>query len=203
MIKRLKNWWKNFTYWRWPPKRETQGHHAFVEIDPIYTNEEMEKLASLSTKKIPIPPNRSIKVPCMCTSCIQKIEPLVRQALQGLHEGAIDTESDGDDRISVMVSIKIPPSSDHALYDHYAYEFEKSMGMLVAKCLALSEKYKQDDLAISAFTIEATLYLREEEADVLFETGRPDWLTECLKTGKTEEEVLNEAINMERTEPEV
>jgi len=190
MIKRLKYWWKNFQYWQWPPKRKTLGRHAFVEIHPAYTNEEI---------KTPI----KIKAECMCTSCVQKIEPLVRKALQGLHEVEIDTESDGDDRISVMVSIKIPPSSNHPLYDHYAYEFEKSMGMLVAKCLALSEQYKRDDLAIGAFTITADLFLRKEEADVIFEDGRPDWLTECLKTGKTEEELLNEALNAERTEPKV
>jgi hypothetical protein len=159
MIKQLKHWWKNFQYWRWPPKKK---------ID----------------------------------------EPLVRPVLQGSPEEEFDTErirteSDGDDQISVMVSILIPPSFNHPKYDRYAYEFEKSMGMLVAKCLVLSEKFKRNDVSISAFTIKATLYLGEEEADVIFEAGRPDWLTKCLKTGKTEEELLNEALNAERTEPKV
>ena len=195
MIKQLKHWWKNFQYWRWPRKREKLHYHCCYEdcieeekIDPTYTKEETAN---------------PIKVECMCSSCVQKIEPLVRKALQGLHEVEIDTESDGDDRISVTVSILIPPSSDHPLYDCYAYEFERSMGMLVAKCLALSEKYKRNDFAVGAFTIEATLYLREEAANVIFENGRPDWLTECLKTGKTEEELLNEALNAERIDPEV
>jgi hypothetical protein len=72
----------------------------------------------------------------------------------------ITTESDGDDRISVIVSTVIPPSSDHPLYDQYAYEFEKAMGLLVAKCLSLNEKFKLDNFSISAFTIEATMVLR-------------------------------------------
>ena len=80
-----------------------------------------------------------------------------------------------------MVSILIPPSSDHPLYDRYAYEFEKSMGMLVSKCLALSEKFKRNDLSVTAFTIQADLFVRDEDADILFENGRPDWLTKCLE----------------------
>jgi hypothetical protein len=179
MIKRLRHWWKNFEYWRWPPKKK---------INPAYTHEETAN---------------PIKVECMCSSCVQKIEPLVRKALQGLHSVEIDEVYDGDDRVSVMVSIKIPPSFDHPKYDRYTHEFEKSMGMLMEKCLVLSEKFKRNDVSISAFTIEATLYLGGEAADVIFEAGRPDWLTECLKTGKTEEELLNEALNDVGSEPEV
>ena len=126
MIKRLKVWWRNFKYWRWPPKRD---------------------------------------------------EPLVRAPLQGFPEGEINTESDGDERICVMVSIMIPPHVDHPKYDRYAYEFEKSMEVLVAKCLALSDQFKRNDFSISAFTINATLYVESEKADVIFENGRPDWLT--------------------------
>jgi len=128
------------------------------------------------------------------------VPKVVREASQGLHKlnrrekvinpqrekfPGINTEEivdDDDNRVKVMVSIVIPPSSDHPLYDRYAYEFEKSMGMLVAKCLALSEKFKRNDLNVCAFTITADLFLTDEDADVIFENGRPDWLKECLKT---------------------
>jgi hypothetical protein len=83
MFKRLKHWWKNFQYWRWPPKKKIKNPHYH----------------------------------CCCTSCIEEDEPHVRQLAQGLHEVEIDTErihteSEGDDQVSIMVSILIPLSSD-------------------------------------------------------------------------------------------
>ena len=110
---------------------------------------------------------------------IKDEETLVRETLQSLNEVEIDEIF--ENRVRVMVSILIPPSSDHPLYDRYAYEFEKSMGMLVSKCLALSEKFKRNDLSVTAFTIQADLFVRDEDADILFENGRPDWLTKCLE----------------------
>jgi hypothetical protein len=124
MIKRLKHWWKNFQYWRWPPKKKIKNPHYH----------------------------------CCCTSCIEEDEPHVRELAQGLHEVEINTAySDGDNRVSIMLSVKIPPSSDHLLH---TYEFEKSMDLIVAKCLELNEKFRLDKFSIGAFTIEATMVLR-------------------------------------------
>jgi hypothetical protein len=172
-------------------RQETQGLHE-VEIDPNTLT--LEEVGDGNRIKF--------------TGPIE--ESLIRQSMQGPHEVEINTESDGDDRVSVTVSILIPPSSDHPLYDRYAYEFEKSMWQLVVKCLELSEKFKRDDLSISAFTIEATLFLRGENAndddgenygfphnypdpsagnsglftddsDTGFGSRRPHWLNEALK----------------------
>ena len=121
-------------------------------------------------------PQINREIHCSCSSCA--IHPQ-REKFPGINTEEI---VDDDNRVKVMVSIVIPPSSDHPLYDRYAYEFEKSMGMLVAKCLALSEKFKRNDLNVCAFTITADLFLTDEDADVIFENGRPEWLKECLKT---------------------
>ena len=136
MINRLKNWWKNFEYWRWPSKKKNadvdndgplrrylqglrgiakmepvvreaqQSSHAFVEIDPVYTDEELKN----SIKIIPDP--------CTCSSCTQGAE--LPPAQQGLHEVEIEEES--DNRIKVEISVMIPPSFDHPLYNRYSQQ---------------------------------------------------------------------------------
>lgn len=218
MILRLKRVWLNLQLWWWSRGMETvdvnneepllraalQGLHE-VEIDPNYTR---------------------------APATLEELGAIVQKNLQDLHEISLreefetefNTETDGDDRVSVMVSVNIPSNFDRALYDTYAYEFEKSMGRLMAKGLELGKNFKQDDLSIGAFTIEATLFLRGvnvndndadsesngfpfnsstpldgsdllgDDPDVESGSKRPYWLSETLKYKPKKRRVADEEL---------
>ena len=61
MIKRLKHWWKNFEYWRWPPKREKLHYHCCCTScikgrDHIYDDKPLVQEPSQGLHEVEIDP---------------------------------------------------------------------------------------------------------------------------------------------------
>jgi hypothetical protein len=96
MIKRLKHWWKNFQYWRWPPKKKIKNPHYHCCCTSCIEDDEPTQ----GLHEVEIDPN---------TLEGFTIDPAYTNEET---ENPIKTESDGDNQINIMISILIPLSSD-------------------------------------------------------------------------------------------